>query len=70
MRTVTFADKTTILYLQTKEEHDTLLQNAIISEYKNVTRKIKDKIKKEGKRILNDKDVEKRLNIDGDSSCL
>ena len=68
-KTVTFADKTTILYLRTKEEHGTLLQNTIISKYKKVPRKTKGKINKEGKRILNDRDVEKRLNVNGDSSC-
>ena len=68
-KTVTFADKTTNLYLLTKEEHDKLLQNAVTSKYKKVARKIKDKINKEGKRILNDKDVVKRLHINGDSNC-
>ena len=68
-KTLTFADKTTNLYLLTKEEHDKLLQNAITSKYKKVARKIKDKIKKGGKRILNDKDLVKRLHINGYSNC-
>ena len=69
-KTVTFAGKTTNLYLLTKEEHDKLLQNAVTPKYKKVARKMKEKINKEGNRILNDKDVMKRLHINGDSNCL
>ena len=60
-KTVTFADKTTNLYFLTKEEHDKLLQNAVTSKYKKVAKKIKCKTNKEGKQILNDKNVVKRL---------
>ena len=49
--------KTTNLYRLTIEEHGKLLQNAVISKYKKVAEKIKDKNNKEGKQILNDKDV-------------
>ena len=67
-KTVTFADKTTNFCLLRKEEHKKLLQNAVTSQYKKVAWKIKDKINKEEKQILNDKDVVKRLHINGDSN--
>ena len=49
--------KTTNLYRLTIEEHGKLLQNAVISKYRKVAEKIKDKNNKEGKHILNDKDI-------------
>ena len=62
-KTVTFTDKTTNLYHLTKEEHNKLLQNTITSKYK-VPKKIKDKVNKDDKRILNE-----RLHTDSDSNC-
>ena len=67
--TVTFADKTINLSRLTKEENDKSLQNAVTSKNKKIAKKIKDKIDEERKRILNHKDVVKRLHINGDSNC-
>ena len=67
--TVTFADKTANLYRLTKEEHDKPLQNIVTSKFWKVAEKIKDKINKEGKRVLKEKDVMKRLHINEDSNC-
>ena len=61
---VTVVGKITNLSCFTKEEHDKHLQIAITSKYKNVAQKIKHKINKEGKSILNGKDVMERLLVE------
>ena len=61
---VTVVGKITNLSCFTKEEHDKHLQIAVTSKYKNVAQKIKHKINKEGKSILNGKDVMERLLVE------
>ena len=68
-KTMTFADKTSNMYRLTKEEHDKLVTNAVTTTYKKVNKSIKEKINKEGKRILKDKDVINRLEINSESDC-
>ena len=63
-KTVTVVGKITNLCCFTKEEHDKHLQIAVTSKYKNVAEKIKHKINKEGKSILNGKDVMERLLVE------
>ena len=60
---MTSVDKTSNMYRLTKEEHNKLLQNAIISKNKKTNKKMKDKINKEGKAILKNKEALQRLDI-------
>ena len=48
-KTMTFADKTWIMYRLTKEEQNKLLRKAVTSKYEKTNTKIKDKINKKGK---------------------
>ena len=60
---MTSVDKTSHMYRLTKEEHNKLLQNAIISKNKKTNKKMKDKINKKGKAILKNKEALQRLDI-------
>ena len=60
---MTSVDKTSNMYRLTKEEHNNLLQNAIISKNKKTNKKMKDKINKKGKAILKNKEALQRLDI-------
>ena len=60
---MTSVDKTSNMYRLTKEEHNKLLQNAIISKNKKTNKKMKDKINKKGKAILKNKEALQRLDI-------
>ena len=66
---MTFADKTSNMYQLTKEEHNKLLRNAITSKYKKTNTKIKDKINKEGKEILKNKEALHRLDSNEENNC-
>ena len=58
-----FADKTSNMYQLTKKEHNKLLRNTITSKYKKTNIKIKDKINKNKKEIMKNKDAIGRLDI-------
>ena len=60
---MTSVDKTSNMYRLTKEEHNKLLQNAILSKNKKTNKKMKDKINKKGKAILKNKEALQRLDI-------
>ena len=60
---MTSVDKTSNMYRLTKEEHNKLLQNAIISKNKKTNKKMKDKMNKKGKAILKNKEALQRLDI-------
>ena len=60
---MTSVDKTSNMYRLTKEEHNKLLQNAIILKNKKTNKKMKDKINKKGKAILKNKEALQRLDI-------
>lgn len=60
---ITFAIETTILYHFTEEEHDKLLKKAVTPKFKKFIKKLKDKINNEGKNILTEKDVVKKVHI-------
>ena len=62
-KAMTSVDKTSNMYRLTKEEHNKLLQNAIISKNKKTNKKMKDKINKKGKAILKNKEALQRLDI-------
>ena len=68
-KTMTFADKTCNIYRLTKEEHNKLLRNAVTSKYKKTNTKIKDKINKKGKEILNSKEALHQRHINEESNC-
>ena len=65
---MTFADKTSNMYRHIKEEHNKLLRNAVTSKYKKTNTKIKDKINKDGKEILKNKEDLHRLDINEESN--
>ena len=62
-KTMIFADKTSNMYQLTKKEHNKLLRNTITSKYKKTNIKIKDKINKNKKEIMKNKDAIGRLDI-------
>ena len=66
-----FADKTSNInmYRLTKEEHNKLLRKAITSKYKKPDTNIKDKINKKRQKILKNKEILHRLDINEESNC-
>ena len=67
--TLTFADKTSNVYKVTKEQYEKLLNNAITTSYKKVSKKTQDQIKNQGKNILKNKEVIKRMFVNGQQNC-
>ena len=65
-----FADKTSNInmYRLTKEEHNKLLWKAITSKYKKTNTNIKDKINKKRQKILKNKEILHRLDINEQSN--
>ena len=64
-KTVTFADKTTNLYRLKKAEYDHMINNAINSKYKKTKNNKKKQINNGGKKILRNREVLNRLEING-----
>ena len=67
-KTVTFADKTTNLYRLTKAEYDHVINNAITSKYKKTSNNIKKQINIDGKKILRNREVLNRLDINSENN--
>ena len=67
--TLTFADKTSNVYKVTKEQYEKLLNNAITTSYKKVSKKTQDQINNQGKNILKNKEVIKRMFVNGKQNC-
>ena len=67
-KTVTFADKTTNLYRLTKAEYDHMINNPITSKYKKASNNIKKQINIDGKKILKNREVLNRLEINGEKN--
>ena len=63
--TLTFADKTSNVYKVTKEQYEKLLDNAITTSYKKVSRKTQDQINNQEKNILKNKEVIKIIFVNG-----
>ena len=57
------------MYRLSKEEHDRLLTNAVTSTYKKANNSIKKKIDMSGKRILKNKEILNRVEINGKNNC-
>ena len=57
------------MYRLTKEEHNTLLRNAITSKYKKTNTKIKHKRNERRKETLKNKEALHRLDINEESNC-
>ena len=66
---LTFADKTSNIYKVPKEQYEKLLNNAITTSYKEVSKKTQDQIKNQEKNILNNKEVIKRMFVNGKQNC-
>ena len=67
-KNVTFADETTNLYQLTKVECDHMINNAITSKYKKTSNNIKKQINIDGKKILRNREVVNRLEINGENN--
>ena len=67
--TLTFADKTSNVYKVTKEQYEKLLNNAIMTSYKKVSKKTQDQINNQRKNILKNKEVIKRMFVNGKQNC-
>ena len=55
--TLTFADKTTSLYILKQEQHQKMLNDSIITTYKKAGDNIHNKINTYGKKLMKDKDT-------------
>ena len=60
-KTMTLEDKTSNMYLLTKEQYDKLIMNSITSIYKKANKNIKKQINKAGTNLMRDKEVIKRM---------
>ena len=67
--TLTFADKTSNVYKVPKEQYKKLVNNAITTSYKKISKKTQDQINNQGKNILKHKEVIKRMFINGKQNC-
>ena len=68
--TLTFADKTSNLYKVPKEQYEKLVNNAITTSYKKINKKAQDQINSQGKNILKNKEVIKRMFVNAKQNCL
>ena len=67
--TLTFVDETSNVYKVPKEQHEKLLNNAITTSYKKVSKKTQDQINNQGKNILKNKEAIKRMFVNGEQKC-
>ena len=67
--TLTFADKTSNLYKVPKEQYEKLVNNAITTSYKKINKKAQDQINSQGKNILKNKEVIKRMFVNAKQNC-
>ena len=67
--TLTFADKTSNLYKVPKEQYEKLVNNAITTSYKKINKKAQHQINSQGKNILKNKEVIKRMFVKGKQNC-
>ena len=68
--TLTFADKASNIYKVPKEQYENLVNNAIITIYKKVSKKTQDQINNQEKNILKNKEIIKRMFVDGKQNCV
>ena len=63
--TLTFADNTSNLYTVPKEQYEKLVNNAITTSYKKINKKAQGQINSQGKNMLKNKEVIKRMFVNG-----
>ena len=67
--TLTFAAKIFNVYIVPKEQYKKLVNNAITTSYKKVSKETQNQINNQGKTILKHKKVIKRMFINGKQNC-
>ena len=67
--TLTFVNKASNVYKALKEQYEKLVYNAIMTSYKKFSKKSQDQINKQGKNILKNKEVIKRMFVNGKRNC-
>ena len=66
---LTFADKTSNLHKVPKEKYEKLVNNTIIAPYKKISKKAQGQINSQGKKILKNKEVIKRMFVNVKQNC-
>lgn len=69
MATLTFADKFSNVDKVIKGQYEKLVYNSITTSYRKFSKKTQDKINKQGKNILKNREVIKRMFINGKQNC-
>ena len=69
MATLTFADKLSNVDKVIKGQYEKLVYNSITTSYRKFSKKTQDKINKQGKNILKNREVIKRMFINGKQNC-
>ena len=67
--TFAFVDKTSKLYKVPKEQYEKLVNNAMTTSYKNISKRAQDQINRQRKNILKSKAVIKRMFVNGKQNC-
>ena len=62
-------DKTSKLYKVPKEQYEKLVNNAMTTSYKNISKRAQDQINRQRKNILKSKAVIKRMFVNGKQNC-
>ena len=69
MTTLTFAAKTSNLYKVPKEQYEKLVNNAITTSYKKISKTAQGQINNQRKNMLKNKEVIKRMFVNGKQNC-
>ena len=67
--TLTFADKTSNMYLLEKHQYDKLLKDSVTSNYKKASTKINEKINEKGKDLVKNKTIQNRILTNNNNEC-
>ena len=67
--TLTFADKTSNLYILKKEQYQKMLNNSITTTYKKASDNIHNKINTDEKKLMKDKNILNRMLTNGKNEC-
>ena len=68
-KTMTFADKTSIMYRLEKEEYHHLLQNAVTTTYKKFNKETERKINCEGIKYAKEANILDKVELNGTANC-
>ena len=66
---LTFADKTSNLYILKKEQYQKMLNNSITTTYKKANDNIHNKINTDEKKLMKDKNILNRMLTNGKNEC-